>query len=403
MLRPEEAWERFAARLPAPRAEVCGRGAALGRVLTRSPRATTDVPASDVSAMDGFAIAGSLPVDATLPVAATIAAGDAPGAPLPAGKATRIMTGAPIPAGTDRVVPVEHCESRGDAVLVKRDVAQGANIRRRGEIQTAGDALLRPGAILTPGALALLATHGHRDVEVAGRPRVSILVTGDEVVPADTDPGPGELRDSHTDFLLAACGSLGIAAQPLGIAPDRPQDLVPLVRRALEADLALVTGGVSMGAYDLVESALTECGCEIFCDAVAMQPGKPLVMAAHPGGVVLALPGNPASAMVGFWLFGRPALRRMMGFEDAFWHGALAGRLTAPLPAGRDRDRFMPAELRFLDGEILVAPVAPRGSHDLGAFGRGTGMLRVRAGSPPFAAGERCEVLPLIDWPSETA
>jgi molybdopterin molybdotransferase len=134
-----------------------------------------------------------------------------------------------------------------------------------------------------------------------------------------------------------------------------------------------------------------------------MQPGKPLVMASHPRGIVLALPGNPASAMVGFWLFARPALRRMMGFDDAFWHGALAGRLTAPLPPGRDRDRFMPAEVRFQEGELRVAPLAPRGSHDLGAFGRGTGMVRVRAGAAPLAAGQFCEVLPLVDWPSEVS
>lgn len=398
MLRPEEAWGRLAGRVPAPATERVARRAALGRCLAGSVRAGVDVPAADVSAMDGFALAGPPAAGHTLEIAGSVAAGEAPGMAMPAGRAVRIMTGAPIPRGAERVIPVELCEVSEGAVVVRRDVEPGANIRRRGEIHRAGDPLLEPGALLTAGALALLATHGHGDIEVNRRPGVSILTTGDEVVPADAHPEPGQLRDSHTDFLLAACATLGIEARSHGVAPDEAAALRARLERTLDSEVALVTGGVSMGSHDLVEAALVELGCEILCDAVAMQPGKPLVLAAHPRGLVFGLPGNPASAMVAFWLFARPALRRMLGFADGFWQGALGGVLDAGLPAARDRDRFLPAAVRFTQGRLRVRPIPPRGSHDLGAFARGSALVRVPAGQEPRAPGDSCEILPFVNW-----
>jgi molybdopterin molybdotransferase len=401
MLRPEEAWARLAGRLRPLPSERLARQAALLRVAASAVAATADVPAHDVSAMDGFALP---PADLPplLEVAATVAAGDPPGLTMPAGRAVRIMTGAPLPAGADRVVPIERCEFRGSRIAVREDVPPGANIRRRGEIHRRGERILAPGALLTPGALALLATHGLAAVDVHRAPRVAVLSTGDEVVTPETTPAPGQLRDSHTDFLLAACRTMGLAATPLGIAPDRAADLARRIETGLASDVLLVSGGVSLGAYDLVEGALGELGCEILCDAVAMQPGKPLVIAAHAGGLVFGLPGNPASSMVAFWLFVRPALRRLLGLEDGFWQGALAGTLVAPLPAARDRDRFLPAAVRFKRGLVLVEPFSPRGSHDLGSFARGSALVRVRAGAGAAAAGEACEVLPLVHWPFES-
>ena len=126
---------------------------------------------------------------------------------------------------------------------------------------------------------------------------------------------------------------------------------------------------------------------------MAIQPGKPVVFATHPGGIVFGLPGNPASVMVSFWLFVRPALRRLLGFADSWWGPALRGTLAAPLPGAGPRDRFLPAAVETREGEILVTPHAFKGSHDLAAFSQGTALVRVRAGSDPAAAGARCEVL----------
>lgn len=414
MLPPEDAWRRLEpfARPLAP--EAIGRREAVGRVLARPLAATVDVPAADVSAMDGFAVSGPPPAGRALPVAGMIAAGDPPGRRLPEDATLRIMTGAPLPEGADRVIPVERARvtraDGGEVVELEGPGEAGDHVRRRGEVIHAGDALLPAGTVLTPGALSFLATHGHSRVPVHRAPRVAMVVTGDEVVPPETEPGPGKLRDSHTDFVLAACRTLGIEATPLGIAPDDPDALRELVAQGLEADVLLLSGGVSMGELDLVEGVLQELGCEALFDSVAVQPGKPLVAAVAPAHheangsisrdptLVFGLPGNPASVMVCFWLFVRPVLRRLQGRHDGFWHGALPGELAGPLPGAKGRDRFLSAEVAFEGGRLRVTPTVPLGSHDLAAYARGTALVRVPASSPPAAPGEPCEVLPLVDW-----
>ncbi len=412
MLQPEEAWARLEPHTAALGEERLARRRAVGRVLARPLAARVDVPAADVSAMDGYALAGAVGADERVPVVGTVAAGDAPGLVLAPGTAARIMTGATVPGGADRVVPVEETDGGLQAVELRAAPGEGAHVRRRGEVVRAGEALLPAGAVLTPGALSLLATHGYGEAAVHRAPRVAVLATGDEVVPPDAEPRPGQLRDSNTDFLLAAGSTIGLAFEPLGIARDREEDLAPLVERGLSFDVLLVTGGVSAGEFDFVEPVLARLGCRTLFDEVAIQPGKPLVAAVHPGGLVFGLPGNPASVMVGFWLFVRPALRRLLGRDDGYWHGALAATLATPLPAARGRTRFLPAEVAYdpptqifhdlRDRQPVevpriprVTPFPPKGSHDLAAYARGTALVRVPAGSPAAPAGARCEVLPI--------
>ncbi len=393
MIHPDEAWRRISERLsPLPETSLPRRSAG-GRILARPLSATVDVPGLDVSAMDGYALAGPVPPGEPRTVAATILAGDAPGFRLVPPAVARIMTGAPVPLGADRVIPVEQSDGGKETVVFRVEVPAGAHIRSRGEILRAGDPLLPAGSLLTPGALGLIATHGYREVPVHRPPSVAVLTTGDEVVPAETEPAPGQLRDSHTDFLLAAGERLGLRFEPLGIAPDREPELRAMVERGLRSDVLILCGGVSMGELDLVEGVLAGLGCEPHFDAVAIQPGKPVVFATHPGGAVFGLPGNPASVMATFWLFVRPALRRMMGFQEGWWSEALAGTLAGPLPGSKGRDRFLPATVAVRDGRLLATPHPPRGSHDLAAFGLGTALVRVRAGAEPAAAGEACEVL----------
>jgi len=402
VILPAEAWQRIAARIvPLDSAKVDRREARC-RVLVKPLTATLDTPGADVSAMDGFALRGDVSPGQGLPVAGTIAAGDPPGFELSEGEAARIMTGAPVPTGADRVVPVEQTECAGEEMTLLAEIAAGAHIRRQGEIVEQGQPLLPAGSLLTPGALGLLATHGYSQVEVRRRPTVAVLVTGDEVVPPDQAPGPGQLRDSHTDFLLAAGRGLALDFTPLGIAPDKYEPLKERIRNGLETDVLLITGGVSMGEFDFAEQVLEELGCEILFDSVALQPGKPLVAARHPGGWVFGLPGNPTSVMVCFWLFVRPLLRCLQGLDDGYWHGALAAELAAPLPGAKSRDRFLTAEVGFADGNILVTPIDAKGSHDLAAFACGTALVRVPAGAKPAGPGERCEILPLADWRQAT-
>lgn len=404
MIPPEEAWARIARELDRfpPRSVALARREAAGRTLSEALAARVDVPAADVSAMDGYALGtlrgGFAPGGGPTPVVGAIRAGDPPGFDLPAGSAVRIMTGAPLPQGADRVIPVEQTDGGKDRVVFRAIAAPGDHIRRRGEILRTGDPLLPAGARLGPGALSLLATHGYAEVPVVRPPTVAILATGDEVVAPEIEPAPGQLRDSHTDFLLAACRSFGLAAEPLGIAPDVQEELAARIELGLGFDVLLLCGGVSMGEHDLVEGALSRLGCRIVVDRVAIQPGQPLVFAVHDRGVVFGLPGNPASVMACFWLFVRPALRRWLGVPDGFWHGALSAELAAPLPGAAARDRFLPAEVAFSSGVIRATPKVSRGSHDLAAFALGTALVRVRAGAPPQPAGAPCEVLPLGDW-----
>jgi molybdopterin molybdotransferase len=396
MLPPAEAWSRIAARLSALPEEKIARRSARGRRLARPLAATVDVPAADVSAMDGYAAGGPVEPGARRDVTGIIAAGDLPGAVLAPPAVVRIMTGAPVPLGADRVIPVEATDGGRETVLFRAAAAPGDHIRRRGEILRAGEPLLPAGTLLTPGALSLLATHGHVEVPVHRAPSVAILVTGDEVVRPESLPAPGQLRDSHTDFLLAAGETLGLRFESLGIAPDRVETLREMVRHGLRSDVLLLSGGVSMGEFDLVEGVLAELGCTIHLDAVAIQPGKPFVFATHPQGLVFGLPGNPASVMVAFWLFVRPALRRLLGFADTWWSGAVTGVLAAPLPGAGPRDRFTAAEVEARDGVLYATPFPPLGSHDQAAYAHGTALVRSPAGSPRAEAGAACEVL-LLD------
>lgn len=408
MITPEEAWRRIAEKIEPRGATRASRALARGRVLASPVRARVDVPPFDTSAMDGFAIGGDLAPGTVLVISATLPAGAAPGLALEAGTAVRIMTGAPIPAGTARVVPVEETaappgrpESGGQnsKVAFPHGASGSDHIRRRGEITQRGSTLLERGRLLTPGALALLASHGVDTVEVHGAPRLASITTGDEVVPADREPAPGQIRDSHTDFLNAATAQLGLVNEPLGIVRDEPQRLRELVAEGLSRDVLLLSGGVSMGEFDFVEGVLAEHGCEPLFDSVAIQPGKPMVAAVHPGGWVFALPGNPASAMVCFWLFVRPALRRMLGFDDGFWRGALAATALSPLPPAKARDLFLPG-IADVDaaGAIGVRVALAQGSHDVAAYANGTVLVRVPKETPAQPAGSRCEVLPLVEW-----
>ena len=426
MIDPREAWSRLEPYLDPLEGVEVARRAAAGRVLARPLAATVDVPAQDVSAMDGFALTGAPPLGAELPVGGMIVAGEAPGARIePAGDlpgVVRIMTGAPVPAGADRVIPVERAAVRsaaggevlagetgeraggGELVAFDDAGAPGDHIRRRGEVVRRGTEVLPAGALLTPGALSLAATHGYGTLTVHRPPRVALLVTGDEVVPPEREPGPGQLRDSHSDFVLAACRSLGIDAETLGIAPDDPERLRGAIERGLDADVLLLTGGVSMGELDLVEGAFRELGCELLFHGVAVQPGKPLLAAARPPrpagarrGLVFGLPGNPASVMVDFWLFVRPALRRLLGRADGYWHGALAAELAAPTPRAKARDKFVPTRVSVEGGRVLAHPVWPVGSHDMRSYAYGTALVRVPARCPGLDAGQSCEILPLAD------
>ena len=399
MLTPEGAWNAIESYLTALPPRQTPRQEAIGRVLASTLVATVDMPPADVSAMDGYVCRGDVEAGEALPVVATAAAGQPLDIELLAGTAAKIMTGAVVPAGGDRVIPVEVTDGGSETVIFKVAPQPGAHIRRGGEVVRRGAELLGAGTLLTPGAVSLLASHGFEAVPAHPAPRVAVMTTGDELVPPESEPAAGQLRDSNTSFLLAAGRVSGLAFRSLGIAPDQSNILRQRIEEGLRSDVLLLCGGVSMGEFDLVEDVLAELGCEQLFDRVAIQPGKPLVAARHAGGWVFGLPGNPASVMVTYWLFVKPLLERLQGLPGGFWHGALQAELARPLPGSKGRDRFLPAEVAFAEGAIRARPYPPAGSHDVVSYGLGTALVRIRPDAPPVPAGAPCEILPLASWP----
>ncbi|HSM52197.1 MAG TPA: gephyrin-like molybdotransferase Glp [Thermoanaerobaculia bacterium] len=396
---PEEAWQRIAPHLASRPGAWLPRREAAGRVAARDHEALLPIPPVDVSAMDGYAVAGNHAPGTLLPVAGLVAAGDAPGAALAPGTSLRVMTGAPVPAGADRIVPVERTDRGRETVTLTDGGAASDHIRRGGEVQRPGEPMLPAGALLTAGPLSLAAAHGYERLFVHPPPSVAVLPTGDEVVPPEAPLAPGQIHDSHTDFLLAELARLGLAGDPLGIAPDEPEELAARMAQGLAHDVLLVCGGVSAGELDLVEEALLRLGCEPVVDGVAMQPGKPLFVARHARGLVFGLPGNPASVMVAWHLFVRPALRCLLGLPDATWRGALSAELTGELAGANDRARYLPVRLARRDGRLLAGPATAKGSHDLPAYAAADALVRVPPLSPPLPPGASCEVLPVRDLP----
>ncbi len=400
MLTPEAAWNRISAEIEPLPVRDTPRQEAVGHCLARDLVATVDMPPADVSAMDGYALHGEVATGSLLPVAMTVAAGKPSPATLRPGQAAKIMTGAVVPEGADRVIAIERTDGGVQRVQLDGPAPEGQHIRRAGEVVKTGQPLLNSGTALTPGAISLLASHGYASVPTHRLPRVAVLATGDEVVPPESEPLAGQLRNSNGPFLLAAGRTLGLDFHSLGIAPDSVTGLRHKVSEGLQHDLTLLCGGVSMGDFDFGEQVLAELGCDILFDKVALQPGKPLVAARHrdSGHWVLGLPGNPASVMVTFWLFARPLLRRLQGRRDSFWQGALTARLDAPLPVGKDRDRFLAAEVRAVDGALSVTPQPPRGSHDVVSYSQGSALVRIRPHADASKIGDPCEILPLADW-----
>ncbi len=352
LLSFEQALDAVLSAIPGPLgSEDVAVGAlhrALGRALAADIVAATDLPPWDNSAMDGYAIRAADVADATedhparLIVVGEVAAGGDPPALTDGATCIRIATGAPLPRGADAVVPVEFTTplgADGDAVgrpgdqaaggvpaacLVHQPVAAGASIRRRGEDVRAGDVVASAGTPLTPALVALAAGIGVGTVRVHARPFVGVLATGDEVRPAGSDLGPSGIPDANGPALRALVASVGGEPVDLGVAPDDLDSVVARLESVLgrddadggrEVDAVVVSGGVSVGPYDVVRAAFGAVG-EVDLWRVAIQPGKPFAFGRTTTGAVLfGLPGNPVSTFVTFELFVRPALRRLAGLD----------------------------------------------------------------------------------------
>jgi molybdopterin molybdotransferase len=365
--------------------------AALDRVLAEDVTSAIAVPPFDSSGMDGYAlIAGP---EAELEVIDEARAGHPASEALRPGAAIRISTGAAVPEGADAVVPVERttAPAGGDGRVRVPETAPGANIRRAGEDIRAGDVLLRAGTTLGAAELGVAASVGRASLRCALRPRVVVLATGDELTPPGEPLGPGRIYGSNGFALGAQVERAGATLAGRGTVPDTPDGTREAIREALEdADVVIVSGGVSVGPHDHVKDALHELGVEEHFWGVLLRPGKPTWFGTRDGTLAFGLPGNPVSAMVTFQLFARPALAALQGAAPD------APRTTAVLahPVARNprREEAVRVRLRHTDQGLEAETTGEQGSHMLTSMLGADGLAMIAPGDGELAAGERVEV-----------
>jgi molybdopterin molybdotransferase len=369
-----------------------------GRILREDVAADTDLPPFRRSGVDGFALraADTASAPARLKLVGSIPAGTYPDFRIGPGEAASIMTGAPVPEGADAVQMVEESREEEDGVVLLSSVSPGQNVAPRGAEVLRGEVVLRNGTRLDPAAVAVAATVGRTRLSVGRRPTVSVAATGDELVHPKETPGPGQIRNSNGFSLLAQCRSVGIEARYLGVARDTEASLRELIERGRESDVLLLSGGVSMGRYDLVEKVLRDFGVKILVDAVALKPGKPLVFGTGDDGkLVFGLPGNPVSTMVTFELFVRTALARLEGAPNPV-REILGARLLDRLSNRGPRRAYLPGWLRAGGhGELVAEPIPTKGSADIVAFSKANSLLIVPEDRDGLEPGERVSVYPL--------
>ncbi len=393
MLTEHEALERILARVKPLDAETLPLRQATGRFAAADLSATVPSPPFDNSAMDGFALGFSgagAPAGTRFRVVGTQAAGPDASLTLRDGEAARIFTGAPIPAGTAAVLMQEDARLDGDNVEVLEPCERDEFIRRAGADLCRGQRILERGEQLTPQRIGLLASQGLATVDVHKAPRVAILSSGDELIPPGQPLQSGQIYESNGVLLAALVEASGASVVRVETMRDDPGVLADAMRRALaQADVLLLSGGVSVGERDFVKPALTALGVEADFWKVAIKPGKPFLFGqAPPGALVFGLPGNPVSGFVTFLVFVRPALRRLLG-------AAQVAPVSWPARAGAtlsNRD----ARPHYVRGRMEHGVFTPQGrqeSHALFGLSRSDALVRVEPGAE-IAAGAPVQVLP---------
>jgi molybdopterin molybdotransferase len=375
---------------------------ALGMVLSDSVASEVELPAFSNSGMDGYAVVAADLVDASqdqptqLPVVGEVLAGAQDLPVVSSGRVVRIMTGAPLPPGADAVVPVEVTSGGRSQVAFHRSVAPGENVREPGEDLQPGQPLVSAGRRLSPADVALLAAAGITRVRCLPPPRVVVLSSGDELVRADHDPLPGQIRDSNGPMLAALVRAAGGVPFSTGIVKDDRKALAHAFdTNSGHADLFVCTGGASAGTRDLMPDVIASLG-ESVSVKVAMKPGMPQIRGRVGKVPVVGLPGNPVSAFVSFEVFARPAIRKLQGRRDVARPtvSALAGdRLTAP-PHKRG---YLRVSLSRDGGRWVANPTGPQGSHVITSIAKADGLAIVPEDVTEIAKGDQVLVHLLVD------
>lgn len=396
----EEALQRWLAAIPrGPLAvETLPWHAALGRVLTRPIIAPHPLPAFPRSSVDGYAVraadveTASPQTPVSLHVIGELHMGAAPTFTVNTGEALLIHTGGMIPDGADAVVMLEDTALEGERVMIRRAVAPGENIIPMGADVRTGEVVMDAGHILRAPELGGLAAYGVLNVEVARRPRFGVMATGDELVPPKQTPGPNQVRDINSTSITALLRSYNAEATGYGIIPDTYDALLESARAILDVNDALVvSAGSSVSERDLtvrVIAALGEPG--ILVRGIAIQPGRPTLLALCNGKPIIGLPGNPVSALVSSWLFLRPLIWHLQGTRAPRW-GEAQARLQRGLGPTGNRERFVPVRLHETEEGLWAKPVEGA-SNLIFNLVRADGMINIPAHAPALPEGTAVRV-----------
>ena len=398
LMGADEARAIFDTAFPLPdRRERVATAEALGRVLAESLVSPEDLPPFRRSLMDGYAVRAADTTGATpealrwLVVVADIAMGAAVERRIGPGEAARVPTGGMIPEGADAVVIVEQTREEEGRVAVPAPITPGRHLIERGEDVRRGDPLLAAGHRLRPQDLGALLGLSILEVAVYQRPRVGIISTGDEVVPPDRIPAPGQIRDMNSSALAAMVTHVGAIPHRYGIVRDERETLAAAAATALtECDVLILNGGTSVGAKDHVAPVIDRLGAPgVLVHGINIRPGKPTVLAVCAGKPVFGLPGQPVSALNTLELFVAPVLRQMLRLPDDT--PRVLARLTAGVRSADGREDHVRVRLEARPDGVWATPI-PGVSAMISTMVWADGIMVVPAGSPGFAAGEAVEV-----------
>ena len=393
LLTIDEALARILERVSPLPDETVAVVDALGRVLAEDARAAVDLPPFRSSAMDGFAVRAE-DTPGTLPVTFRVAAGRPAPHALESGEAMAISTGGVVPEGADAVVPIEVVVESENRITVAERVERGAHVRPVAGDVTAGDTVLTAGVALSAARIGALAAAGVASVRCSRRPRAAVLSTGTELRPPGEPLGPGQIYEANSVMLSAALVGAGAVVERLEPVADDPDAHRAALEQGLTADLLVSSGGVSVGPHDLVRSVGAELGVEEVFWRVAVKPGKPVAFGVRERTLVFGLPGNPVSALVGFELFVRPALRALAGEAEPGLRFAV-GTLAEPLRRIAARDQLVRARSSLDEGETVLVPLRGQESHMIVRAAAADALVHVPRGEGELAAGERVRFLPV--------
>jgi len=371
---------------------------AFGRVLAEDAVADSDIPPFANSAMDGYAVRAEDVATATpdaptvLRILGDVAAGTVAERPVEPGTCYQISTGAPMPPGADTAIMRELTEPVGrDQVRIMASRPSGANVRHAGEDMKKGETVLRAGTLLRAGELGVLATVGMAEPLVYPAPRVAVLATGSELIPASEPLRPGKIRNSNGYTLAAQVRAAGAVPVSLGTVADDEAETEAKIREALTCDVVLTSGGVSVGEHDFVKATHERLGTEFKFWRINMKPGKPTAFGVNDDTLVFGIPGNPVASMVVFEEFVRPALLKMMG-QTKLTRPAVSAVADDTFAADDGKTHFVRVVVRKDNGTYRAASAGGQGSHQISGFARANGLLILTPERQEVSAGETAEV-----------